>query len=94
MDFRYKGRIVTLNRRNLDTSALVSGILLLGSNYYYYSRVFKNNRNFLMFGLFIIPSYFVAGFYGRAISISPTEEAAVINNDREIKHLKLLGKSY
>jgi hypothetical protein len=80
MDFRSHGRIVALSKSNSENASIASGLIFIASMIFYYRKVYRVNTNILRFALFVPANYLVSGFFGRALTLDPREEAAIINN--------------
>lgn len=72
----------------------MGGAIFLGSMWWYYQRVFKQNKNFVSLALFTVGSMFVSDIYARTLFVPPLQEAVMLNNSEEIKHREALKKKW
>ena len=92
MDFGIQGRVVHVKESTLKTCSALNAGIFLGSIYFYYTRVFKHNRNIPYFALFAVGSHFISNFWARQIALTSIDEACLVNNHNEKKHLEALKK--
>lgn len=67
-------------------------MIFLSSNYYYFTRVFRKNKNIPAAAAFTLLNFWVASVYSKALGQNVNQEAVIINNTLEIEHLKAMGK--
>ena len=88
MEYSKHKRMVPLQRSNATSYSYAAFAIFAGSIYLYWQKIFRVNKNYRHFALFTFGSYVVAGLYGNMLVRYPMEDAAIINNKREIAHLR------
>jgi hypothetical protein len=68
------------------------GCILVGSNYYYFTRFFQVNKNVKHQVAFTLVNFWVATVWTKLFFMHPTQEAILRNNHHEYLHLTKIGK--
>jgi hypothetical protein len=91
-DYAKMGRIIAYSTSDLRDMGLPYGFILLGSNYYYFTRVFQKNKNIPALAAFTLVNFWVASTWTKLLAQNVKQEAVIRNNTNEINHLKALGR--
>ena len=89
MDHRYLGpRLIRTKDSNYYNTRALGGFLFFASTAYYVKTVFLNNRSVPKLVAFTGLSYMLAQEWSKAIILPVLQEAAILNNAKELGNKK------